>query len=244
KCKFSVVVPLTILFNMSLTSATSPSQWKTAHVKPIPKKCGNTSIANHRPISLTVTASKIFEKLLCKPIITHCENLDIFPDEQYGFRKKRSRELQMLDALEHWTSSISEGQPIDVIYFDFAKAFDRVSHPKLNHKQGTIGLSAKTHRRLVIDLLFLHKTVHNFYSFNRNFLLNISPLARDLRNTHELRIAVPFIVPKSHSTFVSRSVQRWNALSRETVKSSPIVFRSLINELPSISFTSESLLRL
>ncbi|GMT26728.1 hypothetical protein PFISCL1PPCAC_18025 [Pristionchus fissidentatus] len=74
--------------------------------------------------------------------------------------------------------------------------------------------------------------------------VNFSPDARDLRNTHELRIAVPFIVPKSHSTFVSRSVQRWNALSRETVKSSPIVFRSLINELPSISFTSESLLRL
>lgn len=40
----------------------------------------------------------------------------------------------MLDATEYWSKSVSEGKPVDVIYFDFAKAFDRVSHTKLLHK--------------------------------------------------------------------------------------------------------------
>ncbi|GMT30853.1 hypothetical protein PFISCL1PPCAC_22150, partial [Pristionchus fissidentatus] len=107
-----------------------------------------------------------------------------------------------------------------------------------------LSMSTLEQRRLIFDLLFLHKTIHNFYSLNSNLLFKISPLTRNLRNTHKLRIALPFAVPKSHSTFATRTVQRWNALPGEIVNSSPNVFRSHILNLPSISFTSESLLRL
>ncbi|GMT11708.1 hypothetical protein PFISCL1PPCAC_3005, partial [Pristionchus fissidentatus] len=107
-----------------------------------------------------------------------------------------------------------------------------------------LSMSTLEQRRLIFDLLFLHKTIHNFYSLNSYLLFKISPLTRNLRNTHKLRIALPFAVPKSHSTFATRTVQRWNALPGEIVNSSPNVFRSHILNLPSISFTSESLLRL
>ncbi|GMT28715.1 hypothetical protein PFISCL1PPCAC_20012, partial [Pristionchus fissidentatus] len=75
-----------------------------------------------------------------------------------------------------------------------------------------LSMSTLEQRRLIFDLLFLHKTIHNFYSLNSNLLFKISPLTRNLRNTHKLRIALPFAVPKSHSTFATRTVQRWNAL--------------------------------
>ncbi|GMT24310.1 hypothetical protein PFISCL1PPCAC_15607, partial [Pristionchus fissidentatus] len=132
---------------------------------------------------------------------------------------------------------------LGVIMQPSLKFSDHVS--KLTSKaRSKLSMSTLEQRRLIFDLLFLHKTIHNFYSLNSNLLFKISPLTRNLRNTHKLRIALPFAVPKSHSTFATRTVQRWNALPGEIVNSSPNVFRSHILNLPSISFTSESLLRL
>uniref|UniRef100_A0A8R1Z0I8 Uncharacterized protein n=1 Tax=Pristionchus pacificus TaxID=54126 RepID=A0A8R1Z0I8_PRIPA len=97
------------------------------------------------------------------------------------------------------------------------------------------------HRRLISDILFLHKSIHGFYSYDRTNLFKLSPLALfvDL-----IRIVLPYSLPKSHSNFVTRAIDRWNVLSAEFVHSSPSNFRSHILSLPSISFTSDSLLRL
>lgn len=50
----------------------------------------------------------------------------------------------LLICIEKWTEIIEEGSPIDVIYTDFAKAFDRVSHAKLLQKAKSIGIAGKT----------------------------------------------------------------------------------------------------
>ena len=42
-----------------------------------------------------------------------------------------------------WLSSLNSGQSTDVIYIDFAKAFDTVSHPKLLHKLKSYGILGK-----------------------------------------------------------------------------------------------------
>ncbi|KAF8376294.1 hypothetical protein PRIPAC_82723 [Pristionchus pacificus] len=99
-------------------------------------------------------------------------------------------------------------------------------------------------RRLISDILFLHKSIHGFYSYDRTNLFKLSPLARSLRRSHSLRIVLPYALPKSHSNFVTRTIDRWNVLSAEFVHSSPSNFRSHILSLPSISFTPDSLLRL
>ncbi|GMT36907.1 hypothetical protein PFISCL1PPCAC_28204, partial [Pristionchus fissidentatus] len=39
-----------------------------------------------------------------------------------------------------------------------------------------LSMSTLEQRRLIFDLLFLHKTIHNFYSLNSNLLFKISPL--------------------------------------------------------------------
>ncbi|KAF8374665.1 hypothetical protein PRIPAC_81094 [Pristionchus pacificus] len=107
-----------------------------------------------------------------------------------------------------------------------------------------LSLQTLEHRRFISDLLFLHKSVHGFYSYDHSNLFKLYPLTRSLRRAHSLRIALPFVPPTSHSSFVTRVIDQWNVLSEEYAISSPFNFRSHLLSLPSISFSSDSLLRL
>ena len=49
--------------------------------------------------------------------------------------------LQLLCALEEWTSILDSGGYLDVIYMDFMKALDKVPHKRLLHKLRSYGLS-------------------------------------------------------------------------------------------------------
>ena len=46
----------------------------------------------------------------------------------------------MLEALNDWTAYVDKNIPVDVVYLDFSKAFDRVSHRKLCYKLRTVGI--------------------------------------------------------------------------------------------------------
>ena len=50
---------------------------------------------------------------------------------QHGFLPKRSCMSQLLTAMEFWTDEIQKGNPVDVIYVDFKRAFDKVPHERL-----------------------------------------------------------------------------------------------------------------
>ena len=50
---------------------------------------------------------------------------------QFGFIKGRSTVLQLLKVLDTWAETLDNGGCIDVIYCDFMKAFDKVTHAKL-----------------------------------------------------------------------------------------------------------------
>ena len=54
-----------------------------------------------------------------------------FSNKQYGFIKGRSTVLQLLKIMDDWTAQLDSGGQVDVIYTDFAKAFDTVPHQRL-----------------------------------------------------------------------------------------------------------------
>ncbi|GMS79268.1 hypothetical protein PENTCL1PPCAC_1443 [Pristionchus entomophagus] len=151
----------------------------------------------------------------------------------------------------------SHSPPLNTPLFDlpyphlYNRAFTTFIRPLLEY--GSVVWSPHTvilanqieeHRRFISDILFLYKSIHGFYSYDHSNLFRKAPLTRSLRRSHNLRISLPFVPPKSHSSFVIRVIERWNVLDAEIVTSSPHIFRSHILSIPSISFSEESLLRL
>ena len=56
---------------------------------------------------------------------------------QHGFLKARSCLTSLLCFFEEITKWVEEGSPVDVIYLDFPKAFDKVPHQILkSHDMG------------------------------------------------------------------------------------------------------------
>ena len=140
--------PLEIIFNNSLHSGEIPKSWKHAYITPIPKKNNNNDVTNFRPISITSIFARIFERLLRRSINLHIFDTKFISNHQHGFVKGKSVETQMLECMEIWTKILDKGGSVDIIYFDFEKAFDKVHHVLLLSKLKSAGLHPKICRWL------------------------------------------------------------------------------------------------
>jgi len=58
--------------------------------------------------------------------VNYLESNKLINDSQLGFRRGRSCLTNLLIFLDKVTRQVDEGNHLDVIYLDFAKAFDRV----------------------------------------------------------------------------------------------------------------------
>ena len=125
-CSDSLSFPLSILFNKSYRTSTFPDDWKNANVVPIHKKGLKNDVANYRPVSLTSLVMKIFEKCIRDEIYSLCK--DKITPNQHGFLPNRSCNTQMVPFVNSLSLTLNCKGQSDVIYFDFAKAFDSVNH--------------------------------------------------------------------------------------------------------------------
>lgn len=140
RCARALSPILAELFQRSMSQGTLPQEWRTAIVIPLYKKGDRTAASNYRPISLTSPVIKTMERIVADAIINFCLSHDVFPDNQHGFLPGRSSTTNLLKCLSDWTRQHDAGQPTDVIYLDFEKAFDRVPHQRLLRKLEHLGL--------------------------------------------------------------------------------------------------------
>ena len=134
-CSEALAYPLSILFNLSYNTGYIPQEWKFANVVPVHKKDDKNKVINYRPISLTSLVMKVFERILYDELLTR--TIDKIDKRQHGFLRNRSCNSNLLIFTESIAQPLHEKIGTDIIYFDFAKAFDTVSHDLILKKLKT-----------------------------------------------------------------------------------------------------------
>ncbi|KAK4810509.1 hypothetical protein QYF61_004289 [Mycteria americana] len=137
--------PLSIIYQQSWLTGEVPADWRLANVTPIFKKGRKEDPGNYRPVSLTSVPGKLMEQIILSAITWHVENNQGIKPSQHGFRKGRSC-LTNLIFYDKVTRLVDEGKAVDVVYLDFSKAFEAVSHSILLENLAAHGLDRCTLR--------------------------------------------------------------------------------------------------
>ena len=131
-CAGSISYPLSLLFRLSYNTGYIPSEWKYANVVPIHKKGSKNDVKNYRPISLTSLIMKTFERVVKDELLLRVSHK--LSMKQHGFLAKRSCTSNLVTLCDSLALSLNENISVNVVYFDFAKAFDTVNHDLILHK--------------------------------------------------------------------------------------------------------------
>ena len=138
--------PLCSLYKQSIQTGTMPQDWKDANITPLFKK-GQQSLANnYRPISLTSQVVKILEKIIASHIHDLLSRNKFISCDQHGFKESASCVTQLLECLNDWTKMYDRKSSTDIVYLDFAKAFDSVPHKRLILRLKLAGISGRVLR--------------------------------------------------------------------------------------------------
>ena len=143
ECKKNISYPVFLIWKESFESELIPEDMKIQSISPIFKKGDKSDPGNYRPISLTSHLIKVFERVIRKKLVHHLESNNLLSDKQHGFRKGRSCLTHLLKHIDDIIKSLLNGNEHDVIYLDFAKAFDKVDHEILIHKLRQCGVQGK-----------------------------------------------------------------------------------------------------
>ena len=123
-----ISIPLGRVFNLSLKEGVVLFEWKEANIIRLFKKDLRNKSDNYRPVSLKSVICKLLEMLIKDHMVDILVRHKLVNSPQHGFLKARSCLTNMLCFLEEISKWIDVGSPVDIIYLDFQKAFDKVPH--------------------------------------------------------------------------------------------------------------------
>ena len=135
-----------VIWQDSYETGTIPDILKLALVSPIHKGGSRAAPSQYRPISLTSHIIKVMERMLRKQIVGFLELNEKMDPNQHGSRGKRSCLSQLLEHHLEILDMLERGENVDLVYLDFAKAFDKCDINLLLHKTKALGITGKVGR--------------------------------------------------------------------------------------------------
>ena len=119
---------LALVFNSSFTQGIMPDILKMSKVTPVDKGGERFDPTNYRPISTLPSISLIFEKFVCKQLLSFVEKHKILNECQFSFRKGHSTEHAIAEITDNLKNSTDNNLITCGVILDFSKAFDTVNH--------------------------------------------------------------------------------------------------------------------
>ena len=77
-------------------------------------------------------------------IAKHIAKNNIIINEQHGFRNKLSTITQLINTTTDWANTLNNKGQTDIIFLDFSKAFDKISHKLILSKLHNYGIRNNT----------------------------------------------------------------------------------------------------
>ena len=94
-----------------------PEDWRKENITHFFKKSKKEDPENYRLVSLTSSTGKVTE-----------HEQEINRSSQCGFTKGKSYLTNLINFCDEMTGLVDEGRAVDIVYLDFRKAFDTISH--------------------------------------------------------------------------------------------------------------------
>ena len=132
RCSGVLAEPLSITFRIMYNTGIVQSEWKLSNVVPIFKKGDTKDIKNYMPISLTSIIVKVMERIIHEELLLR--TIEKIDKRQHSFLPDISCTSNLISLTEDIAYKLHTKSDIDIVYFDFAKAFDTVNHDILLKK--------------------------------------------------------------------------------------------------------------
>ena len=125
--KYAIGTHLQIIFNDCIQEKVFPAILKDSHITPIFKKGDVSVLTNYRPISVTPTFAKVFERLLLNQLIEYLQKFALLNKKQFGFQSRKSSTDAVLYFIEKIIGNMQDNDT-GAVFLDLAKAFNSISH--------------------------------------------------------------------------------------------------------------------
>ena len=134
---------LTVLFNRVKNRGKVPTGWKRGRVVLVHKKGPTVDVNNYRPLTVLVSVSGIYTKLLNQRLTQVVEEHKLLGEVQHGFRKGRSgADCAFVLNSVLWKSAAKK-KKAHLAFIDLTKAYDSVDRAVLWRKLEAMGIKGK-----------------------------------------------------------------------------------------------------